>query len=199
MADKKVAEQYYTPPPKLGNWEGFKVFLWNGETGQCMGRTAGSWGELHNESRRIWHVTVRLVVVGCYSISSRRCEGIREQRTKTGRDSVCLCIGKYVCVTVLCERVRVCGHFDLPHPARWWWCDGVVAVQKKIDFRVSIFICECAYAYERVHTHVEYPVNTVETTMQTLSRNLLTSSLCGGGEGARTLMHSSKMSKICPI
>lgn len=45
MADKKVAEQYYTPPPKLGNWEGFKLFLWNGETSQFMGRTAGSWGK----------------------------------------------------------------------------------------------------------------------------------------------------------
>lgn len=47
MADKKVTEQYYAPPPKLSNWEGFKRFLWNGETGQFMGRTAGSWGELH--------------------------------------------------------------------------------------------------------------------------------------------------------
>lgn len=46
MADKKVVEQYYTPPPKLGNWEGFKLFLWNGETSQFMGRTAGSWGKL---------------------------------------------------------------------------------------------------------------------------------------------------------
>lgn len=45
MADKKVMEQYYTPPPKLGKWEGFKLFLWNGETSQFMGRTAGSWGK----------------------------------------------------------------------------------------------------------------------------------------------------------
>lgn len=42
-----MTEQYYAPPPKLSNWEGFKRFLWNGETGQFMGRTAGSWGELH--------------------------------------------------------------------------------------------------------------------------------------------------------
>lgn len=45
MADKKVTEQYYTPPPKLGGWESFKLFLWNGETNQFMGRTAASWGK----------------------------------------------------------------------------------------------------------------------------------------------------------
>lgn len=45
MADKKVAEQYYTPPEKLGKWEGFSKFLWNGETSQCMGRTGSSWGK----------------------------------------------------------------------------------------------------------------------------------------------------------
>lgn len=45
MADKKVAEQYYTRPPKLSGWESFKQFLWNGETSQFMGRTAGSWGK----------------------------------------------------------------------------------------------------------------------------------------------------------
>lgn len=46
MADKKVAEQYYTRPPKLSGWESFKQFLWNGETSQFMGRTAGSWGKV---------------------------------------------------------------------------------------------------------------------------------------------------------
>lgn len=47
MADKKVVEQYYTRPPKLSAWEGFKQFLWNGETSQFMGRTASSWGEIY--------------------------------------------------------------------------------------------------------------------------------------------------------
>lgn len=43
--DKKGTEQFYAPPPKLGNWEGFKQFLWNSETSQFLGRTGGSWGE----------------------------------------------------------------------------------------------------------------------------------------------------------
>lgn len=46
MADKnKVAEQYYAPPPDLGKWEAFRIFLWNSETGQFLGRTGSSWGE----------------------------------------------------------------------------------------------------------------------------------------------------------
>ncbi|XP_058167699.1 sodium/potassium-transporting ATPase subunit beta-2 isoform X2 [Anopheles ziemanni] len=46
MADKKVAEQYYAPPPKLGKWEGFRTFLWNSETSQCLGRTGSSWAKI---------------------------------------------------------------------------------------------------------------------------------------------------------
>lgn len=47
MADKtKVAEQYYAPPPDLGKWESLRIFLWNSETGQFLGRTGSSWGKL---------------------------------------------------------------------------------------------------------------------------------------------------------
>lgn len=48
MADKKgvLVEQYYTPPPKLSGWESFRLFLWNGETSEFLGRTAASWGKL---------------------------------------------------------------------------------------------------------------------------------------------------------
>ncbi|XP_022914207.1 sodium/potassium-transporting ATPase subunit beta-2 [Onthophagus taurus] len=46
MSDKKSTEQYYTRPPKLGKWEGFKVFLWNSETHQFLGRTGASWGKI---------------------------------------------------------------------------------------------------------------------------------------------------------
>ncbi|KAL9875023.1 sodium/potassium-transporting ATPase subunit beta-2 [Glossina fuscipes] len=46
MADKKIAEQYYAPPPKMGKWEGFKKFLWNSDTSQCLGRTGASWAKI---------------------------------------------------------------------------------------------------------------------------------------------------------
>lgn len=46
MADKKVAEQYYAPPEKLGKWEGFRQFCWNSETSQCLGRTGSSWAKI---------------------------------------------------------------------------------------------------------------------------------------------------------
>lgn len=51
MADKKVAEQYYSPPPKLGKWEGFKIFMWNSETSQFMGRTGSSWGKFVSKKK----------------------------------------------------------------------------------------------------------------------------------------------------
>ncbi|XP_015608306.1 sodium/potassium-transporting ATPase subunit beta-2 [Cephus cinctus] len=45
MEGKKV-EQYYTRPQKLGKWEGFRIFLWNSETGQVLGRTGASWAKI---------------------------------------------------------------------------------------------------------------------------------------------------------
>lgn len=46
MADKNKMGEFYTRPKELGKWEGFKVFLWNSETSECLGRTGGSWGKL---------------------------------------------------------------------------------------------------------------------------------------------------------
>ncbi|XP_034135145.1 sodium/potassium-transporting ATPase subunit beta-2 isoform X1 [Drosophila guanche] len=45
MSDKKIGE-YYSPPVKMGKWEGFKKFLWNSETSQCLGRTGSSWAKI---------------------------------------------------------------------------------------------------------------------------------------------------------
>lgn len=45
MADKNKLGEFYTRPAKLGKWEGFKQFLWNGETSECLGRTGGSWSK----------------------------------------------------------------------------------------------------------------------------------------------------------
>lgn len=45
MADKNKNGEYYTRPTELGAWDGFKQFLWNGETSECLGRTGGSWGK----------------------------------------------------------------------------------------------------------------------------------------------------------
>lgn len=63
MSDK-TKEPFYSqgPPPKIGKWEGFKVFLWNGETGQFLGRTAGSWGESFKSSLLI-AVYIRQIVI----------------------------------------------------------------------------------------------------------------------------------------
>lgn len=38
--------QYYQRPPKLGKWESIRLFLWNSETGQFMGRTGSSWAKI---------------------------------------------------------------------------------------------------------------------------------------------------------
>ncbi|KAL7740501.1 hypothetical protein ACLKA6_007029 [Drosophila palustris] len=45
MSEKKIGE-YYSPPPKMGKWEGFRKFIWNSETSQCLGRTGSSWAKI---------------------------------------------------------------------------------------------------------------------------------------------------------
>jgi Sodium / potassium ATPase beta chain len=45
MADKNKMHEYYSRPVEMGKWDGFKQFLWNGETSECLGRTGGSWGK----------------------------------------------------------------------------------------------------------------------------------------------------------
>lgn len=32
-------------PPSRTKWESVKIFIWNGETKEFLGRTAGSWGK----------------------------------------------------------------------------------------------------------------------------------------------------------
>ncbi|KAF4527776.1 hypothetical protein B566_EDAN015832 [Ephemera danica] len=46
--EKKTADgmQYYTPPQKIGAWEGFKKFIWNSESSQFLGRTGSSWAKI---------------------------------------------------------------------------------------------------------------------------------------------------------
>ncbi|XP_060518779.1 sodium/potassium-transporting ATPase subunit beta-2 [Cylas formicarius] len=52
MADKKQNSaaandtQFYTKPPELGKWESFRIFLWNPDTSQFLGRTASSWAKI---------------------------------------------------------------------------------------------------------------------------------------------------------
>jgi len=43
MAEKKTEDYFAVAPPKRSGWESFKLFLWNGETSELLGRTASSW------------------------------------------------------------------------------------------------------------------------------------------------------------
>ncbi|KZS04001.1 putative Beta subunit of Na+/K+ ATPase [Daphnia magna] len=46
MTEKKSEDYFAVAPPKRSGWENFKVFLWNGETSEFLGRSASSWGKL---------------------------------------------------------------------------------------------------------------------------------------------------------
>ncbi|KAH1004834.1 hypothetical protein HUJ05_005604 [Dendroctonus ponderosae] len=62
MADKKPENQFYTRPPKLGNWEAFSIFLWNSETKQFLGRTGASWAKI-----LIFYLLFYAVLAGFFS------------------------------------------------------------------------------------------------------------------------------------
>ncbi|XP_026321286.1 sodium/potassium-transporting ATPase subunit beta-2 [Hyposmocoma kahamanoa] len=66
MADKTkvaAAEQYYAPPPDLGKWESFRIFIYNSETGQFLGRTGSSWAKI-----LLFYVIFYAVLVGFFTI-----------------------------------------------------------------------------------------------------------------------------------
>lgn len=64
MADKNKLGEFYTRPKELGKWEGFKQFLWNSETSECLGRTGGSWGKSQFFFREILSESLRNVCEG---------------------------------------------------------------------------------------------------------------------------------------
>lgn len=48
MSGKDKNEEYFSlAPPKRSGWESFRIFLWNGETREFLGRTAASWGKTY--------------------------------------------------------------------------------------------------------------------------------------------------------
>nr|XP_023014837.1 sodium/potassium-transporting ATPase subunit beta-2-like [Leptinotarsa decemlineata] len=61
MADKKGSE-FYTRPPVLGKWEGFRQFLWNPETSQFLGRTGSSWGKII-----LFYILFYIVLIGFFA------------------------------------------------------------------------------------------------------------------------------------
>ena len=46
MSEKKNEDYLAVAPPKRSGWESFKLFIWNGETSEFLGRSASSWGKL---------------------------------------------------------------------------------------------------------------------------------------------------------
>jgi Sodium / potassium ATPase beta chain len=84
MADKNKIGEYYTRPKELGKWEGFKVFLWNSETSECLGRTGGSWGKLTYITNEISTIFWE-ILWDCY-VSERKkhgrfCSTLSEQKS----------------------------------------------------------------------------------------------------------------------
>jgi len=77
MADKNKQGEYYSRPAKLGKWEGFKQFLWNSETSECLGRTGGSWGKLKKYFKDIF-----FFFPGCYV--TQNCMKLFSVRKKHG-------------------------------------------------------------------------------------------------------------------
>ncbi|XP_066258505.1 sodium/potassium-transporting ATPase subunit beta-2-like [Euwallacea similis] len=63
MADKKPEGQFYTRPPKLGKWESLRIFLWNSETKQFLGRTGGSWVKI-----LLFYVIFYAVLTGFFAL-----------------------------------------------------------------------------------------------------------------------------------
>jgi sodium/potassium-transporting ATPase subunit beta len=45
MTEKKSEDYFAVAPPKRSGWANFKIFLWNGETSEFLGRSASSWGK----------------------------------------------------------------------------------------------------------------------------------------------------------
>ena len=54
VEDKKQEDQHFTQaPPKRSNWESFKIFLWNEQTGEFLGRSASNWGNNRETSSTV--------------------------------------------------------------------------------------------------------------------------------------------------